>query len=231
MGNSRTVIEWTEATWNPASGCTKVSAGCKYCYAERLWPRLSAPGQPYAGRRFTDVKLHPERLAEPRGWRRPRMVFVNSMSDLFHLDIAETYIAEVLRVITETPRHTFQILTKRPERLAAFSPFPPNAWVGVSVENHEEAARRVDLLAETEARVRFLSCEPLLEPLDLRPWLPLLQWVIVGGETGAKARRMEPEWAADVLAQCRAAGVPFFMKQMSRKAPIPPTLMVREFPA
>lgn len=227
---NKTGIEWTNESWNPVTGCTKVSAGCKNCYAERDWPRLSAPGQPYEGRRFTDIALHPERLKLPN-WRKLRMVFVNSMSDLFHPQVSDAFIEDVLHAIGTRPGHVFQILTKRPERLHDFR-YPDNAWVGVSVEDQEQAGARIPYLIDTTARVRFLSCEPLLAPVDLGAWLEHLDWVIVGGESGsrARARLMREEWAATILADCRSAMVPFFMKQMTRKAPIPDALMVREWP-
>lgn len=224
---NKTAIEWTEWTWNPASGCTKVSQGCKHCYAERLWPRLSAPGQPYQGRRFTDVAFHHERLAEPLKWRKPRKVFVNSMSDLMHPDLTMEQISAVIEVIRQADRHIFQVLTKRPERLASFT-WPSNAWLGVSVEDQAAADSRIPLLQQTSASVRFLSCEPLLEPVTLA--LDGIDWVIVGGETGQRARIMDADWARDIHRQCSAAGVAFFMKQMTHKVEIPADLLVREYP-
>lgn len=212
-------IEWTDATWNPVTGCTKVSPGCKHCYAERLAFRLRAMGS----RRYKNgfkVTLQPDQLALPLRWRRPKRIFVNSMSDLFHEAIPEHYIQRIFEVMSQAYWHNFQILTKRSKGLAALArrlPWPPNIWQGVSVEN-SRYAWRVDDLRQVPAAVRFLSVEPLLGPV---PALPLdgIGWVIVGGESGAGRREMDPEWARDIRDQCVGAGVPFFFKQWGGRTP------------
>ncbi len=208
----RSSIEWTEATWNPVTGCTKVSPGCAHCYAETFAERFrGVPDHPYE--RGFDLQLRPERLQQPLTWRQPRIVFVNSMSDLFHEDIPVTYIREVFNVMRKANRHTFQVLTKRSQRLAELAPhlrWPDNVWMGVSVENQRWTSRVSDL-RKVPAKVRFLSCEPLLGPLQLD--LRSIGWVIVGGESGARARPMKPEWARDIRQQCKDAGVAFFFKQ------------------
>jgi protein gp37 len=205
-------IEWTEATWNPVTGCTQISPGCAHCYAKTFAERFrGVPGHPYE--RGFDLTLRPERLRQPLDWRKPRLIFVNSMSDLFHDGVPDEFVRCVFEVIGEASWHTFQLLTKRPERLAAMKdeqPFPDNLWVGVSVENQRWTSR-IDYLREVPARVRFLSCEPLLGQLELD--LRGIDWVIVGGESGHRARRMRPEWARGVRDQCLAAEVPFFFKQ------------------
>lgn len=299
---TKSLIEWTDETWNPVTGCTKVSAGCKYCYAERAWSRLSAKGMPYEGRAFTDVQCHPERLEQPLRWKKPRRVFVNSMSDLFHEDVPFEFIAAVFGVMSVATRHTFQILTKRPQRMlewfdwanqsaspiecmCAWSaraylleqnvkdyPFAleglaeslighrwprPNVWLGISAEDQATAEERIPLLLQTPAAVRFVSLEPLLGPVDLERilwpekgghrvdvlrggyWnkagittfgpsaelgqtmggftnhsdMQTIDWVIVGGESGPKARPMHPDWVRDIRDQCVEATVPFFFKQ------------------
>jgi protein gp37 len=210
---SQSSIEWTDATWNPVTGCSKVSAGCKFCYAERLAVRLQAMGQPRYADGFS-VTLHPDLLDAPRRWRLPRLVFVNSMSDLFHEEVPFSFIRRVFQTMEECPQHVFQILTKRSKRLkesAALLPWPENVWMGVSVEDTRVLSRIEDLL-QVRAAVRFLSCEPLIGPLDALP-LEGIDWVIVGGESGPGARPMRPEWARSVLRQCRNRGVPFFFKQ------------------
>ena len=205
-------IEWTEATWNPVTGCSKVSPGCAHCYAEAFAERFrGVPGHPYE--RGFDLQLRPERLEQPLEWTQPRMIFVNSMSDLFHEDVPEEFIESVLGVMAEAHWHTFQILTKRSERLAQLAPrlsWPDNVWMGVSVENQRWTCR-VDDLRKVPAKLRFLSCEPLLGPLrlDVRG----IHWVIVGGESGARARPMRAEWVRDIRRQCEEARVPFFFKQ------------------
>ena len=208
----RSSIEWTEATWNPVTGCTKVSPGCAHCYAETFAERFrGVPGHPYE--RGFDLQLRPERLEQPLTWKQPRMIFVNSMSDLFHEDIELAYIREVFKVMRKANWHTFQILTKRSQRMAEIAPrlrWPDNIWMGVSVEN-QRWTRRVDDLRRVGAEVRFLSCEPLLGPLQLD--LREIDWVIVGGESGPRARPMKPEWARDIRRQCQDAGVAFFFKQ------------------
>jgi protein gp37 len=275
-------IAWTETTWNPVSGCSKVSQGCKHCYAERLFPRV------YPGRKFTDVQTHPNRLRQPLSWRKPKRIFVNSMSDLFHEAIPEEFIVQVFAVMALAPRHQFQVLTKRPERMRVFVsqlarsiapleiaaramgysfkfhdlsllPWPiPNVWLGVSVENQETADERIPVLLQTPAAVQFLSCEPLLEPINFMrvlleqklyrptpqswrpeaftPW-PKLSWVIVGGESGPKARPMNIEWVHSLVEQCKAADIAVFVKQLGGVrnkrgdlATFPPELQVREYP-
>ena len=262
-------IEWTDATWNPVTGCTRVSPGCANCYIERTPPFRKT------GRRFerignestTGVALHPDRLDQPLRWRRPRRVFVNSMSDLFHEDVPDSFIDQVFAIMALASTHTFQILTKRPERMWEYFQPPstavlakspdarvgrlameladargedidhpfwdawwawplPNVWLGVSVENQVWADQRIPLLVETPAAVRFLSIEPLLKPVDLGPWLtemgpndwPVksreLQWVIIGGESGPKARAFNPDWVREIVYQCQTAGVAVFVKQL-----------------
>lgn len=206
-------IEWTEMTWNPVTGCTKVSQGCKHCYAERMAKRLTAMGAERYRNGFS-VTLHPDLVDIPRGWRLPRVVFVNSMSDLFHDDIPLAYIQRVFATMRDCPRHTFQVLTKRSERLAELAPhlpWPENVWMGVSVEDARVLHRVADLQS-VQAKVRFLSLEPLIGPLEHLP-LDGIHWVIVGGESGPQARPMRKEWVKDIFRQCRAAKVPFFFKQ------------------
>lgn len=205
-------IEWTEATWNPVTGCSKASPGCRYCYAERFALRLKAMGNPrYAN--GTAVTLHRDLLDLPRRWATPRR-FVNSMSDLFHEQVPAGFIADVLEAAGRASRHTFQVLTKRSARLRELAgelPWPDNVWVGVSVENGDYTWR-VDDLRSVPARVRFLSIEPLLgslDNLDLRG----IHWVIVGGESGPGARPMDPSWARSIRDRCVEQGVPFFFKQ------------------
>lgn len=283
-----TKIEWTDATWNPVTGCTKVSQGCKNCYAERLAPKVFAgqtvefdttpPKHPemkasgFRPRVFTDVMTHAERLDAPLHWKKPRRIFVNSMSDLFHEDVPDEFIDRVFAMMALSPQHTFQILTKRPSRLLQYmtddggfgrwgfidgwarrfyegehnKPFPagkiligplPHVWLGVSVEDQATADERIPLLLQTPAAVRFLSCEPLLGPIDCRPaWnrgLPWLRrdgisWVIAGGESGPKARPSHPDWFRSLRDQCAAAGVQFFFKQHGEWAPL--TGMLSEAP-
>jgi len=208
-----TSIEWTEATWNPVTGCTKVSPGCKHCYAERMAKRLRAMGQPRYANGFR-VALQEDLVEQPLAWRAPRRIFVTSMSDLFHGDVPEAFIRRMFRTMEEAHRHQFQILTKRPERLRALAPglpWPDNVWMGVSVES-EDYLWRIDHLVEVPAAVRFLSLEPLLGPL---PSLSLtgIHWAIVGGESGPGARPMDPEWVREIRARCLEEGVPFFFKQ------------------
>ncbi|MBN8739074.1 MAG: hypothetical protein BGP24_10080 [Lysobacterales bacterium 69-70] len=207
-------IEWTEQTWNPIVGCTKISAGCKHCYAETMAKRLQAMGTPGYENGFA-LRLLPERLADPGKRQKPTVYFVNSMSDLFHEKVPEVYIDQVFAVIAATPQHSYQILTKRAARLARYfrnRTVPPNVWLGVSVENRRHGVPRIDYLRTVAARIRFLSVEPLLEDvgeLDLRD----VHWVIVGGESGPKARPMKPEWADAVRRQCAEQEVAFFFKQ------------------
>ena len=270
-------IEWTDASWNPVTGCTKVSPGCDHCYAEAFAERWrGTPGHAYEN--GFDLQLRPERLDQPLRWHRPRRIFVNSMSDLFHDDVPDEFIAQVFAVMAATPRHTYQLLTKRHARMRSFlrgeckcgaghapgvhlrsaiewaaTPHSPtyvpglesglyhrtqwpllNVWLGVSVENQQWADIRVPALLDTPAAVRWLSCEPLLGPVDLtscngvnaleQDWIggpgagsgaphPFVDWVVVGGESGPGARPMHPDWARSLRDQCTAADVPFFMKQ------------------
>ncbi len=278
-------IGWTDATWNPTTGCTKVSPGCKNCYAKhQAWPRLAAMETGvYSGRVFEDVQVHPERLDQPLRWTRPRMIFVNSMSDLFHEDIPDKFIQKVFTVMALADKHIFQVLTKRPLRMLDFMrrfeylgshqitemkfvdpktlklrgrPWPlPNVWLGTSVENQETADERIPLLLETPAAVRWLSCEPLLDAVSLEMienngdlhdratrgsyWRPLdgnfkdsatIDWVVVGGESGPKARPMKEGWAQNIMLECRDANVPFFMKQGSQTPEWPHYHDIESFP-
>jgi len=234
-------IEWTDATWNPVTGCSKVSPGCAHCYIERQTPMR------VAGRKFVrgaiPIQLHPERLDWPLRKRAPLRIFVNSMSDLFHEDVPDEFIAEVFYVMEEADQHTFQVLTKRPERMQVFTQWfykqrhearagwvvndgatpLPNVWLGVSVENQRWADERIPLLLRTPAARRFISAEPLLGPVDLSRWFgckdpscdckPWLDWVIVGGESGPKHRPMDLAWPRSLRDQCAAAGVAYFFKQ------------------
>jgi protein gp37 len=206
-------IEWTDTTWNPLTGCTKFSPGCKNCYAERMSRRLKAMGQVNYANGF-QLTLHEEMLERPLSWRKPRTVFVNSMSDLFHRDVPDEYIQRVFAVMRQATRHRFQVLTKRSQRVADLSSeidWPENVWMGVSVENADYTFR-IDHLRQTGAAVKFLSVEPLLGPL---PGLNLkgIDWVIVGGESGPGARPMNSAWVTEIRDQCLDANVPFFFKQ------------------
>jgi protein gp37 len=206
-------IEWTDATWNPVTGCDKVSPGCKHCYAERMALRLQAMGQPNYRNGFA-VTLQPQMLDLPLRWRAPRAIFVNSMSDLFHERVPLEYVQSVFDVMRHAWWHRFQVLTKRAERLAALDrdlDWPANVWMGVSVESARYVAR-IDGLRATRAAVRFLSLEPLLGPL-VELDLGGIDWVIVGGESGPGSRPMDPDWVTSIRDQCRAAGVAFFFKQ------------------
>ena len=233
-------IEWTDATWNPITGCNKVSEGCKNCYAERMALRLQKMGAP----RYTNgfkVTPHPDVLEKPLHWTRPRRIFVNSMSDLFHPDVSDEFIRAVWTTMAMAPQHTFQVLTKRPRRMfelldaweqegltlrEGYGSVLPNVWLGVSVENQRRADERIPHLMQTPAAVRFLSCEPLLGPIELdgiwgypgaadseqlAVWP--IHWVIAGGESGPGACPMDAEWARSLRDQCATAGVPFFFKQ------------------
>jgi protein gp37 len=213
-----TKIEWTDATWNPVRGCTKISPGCKHCYAATFAERFrGVPGHPYE--QGFDLKLVTEKLFEPLTWRSPKLVFVNSMSDLFQDGVPDWYIQAVARVMAEANWHTFQVLTKRSARMAAmlngglkFAAKHEHIWWGVSVEDKKYGLPRIDDLRDARAAVRFLSVEPLLEDIG-RFDLAGIHWVIVGGESGPGARPMKREWVISVRNQCRAAGVPFFFKQ------------------
>ena len=206
-------IEWTESTWNPITGCTKISPGCKLCYAERMAFRLQAMGQPNYRNGF-DLTLHERALELPLQWKKPQTIFVNSMSDLFHRDVPLEFVLRVFDVMNRAHWHQFQILTKRSDCLLELSPQLPwsnNIWMGVSVEN-EEYSFRIDDLRNSNARIKFLSLEPLLGPLP-RLRLNGIDWVIVGGESGPGARPMDQEWVIDIRNQCLQAEVPFFFKQ------------------
>ena len=208
MSSTSTMIEWTDKTWNPTVGCNKVSPGCKHCYAETITKRFR---QNFPN--GFDFTLHPERLEEPRRWRKPSRVFVNSMSDLFHERMPLDFLQEIFGVMAECPRHIFQVLTKRHGRLVELAPqleWPQNVWMGVSVEN-QDYVQRVDYLREVPAAVRFLSCEPLLGPLNLN--LEGIHWVIVGGESGKGHRPINAEWVRDIRAHCREQDAAFFFKQ------------------
>jgi protein gp37 len=208
-------IEWTETTWNPITGCTKISDGCKNCYAETMTKRLQAMGLDKYKNGFDKITFHKQVLDEPLKWKKPCNIFVCSMSDLFHEDIPYNIISEIVYVMEKTPQHTYQILTKRPERMRFFSYYvrsiPENVWVGVSVEN-KKATERMQELKRIIAPVRFLSCEPLLEDLGKLD-LNLIDWVIVGGESGHNARKMNKEWVLNIKEQCELYHVPFFFKQ------------------
>ena len=229
-----TTIEWTNKTWNPLTGCTKISPGCSNCYAERMAKRLAGRfGYPEAPNQF-DVTIHDDRLRVPFHWRKPRMIFISSMGDLFHEHVPLDFILKVLTAIQDLPRHTFQILTKRPKRMAltfqrhrSYATLP-NLWLGVSVEDPAHLYRILDLIS-CPAPVRFVSFEPLLAPIDLcQPVgfnpanliIDHLQWVIAGGESGPGARPMHPAWVQDLSDQCQASGVDFFFKQWGAWAPL-----------
>ena len=234
---AKTSIEWATDVWNPVTGCTKISAGCKNCYAEKIAGRF------WGDRKFTDVQWHPERLEDPLHWKKPRRVFVNSMSDLFHPDVPERFIDDVFRVMANT-KHTYMILTKRPDRMKRYiwnrSKYPsdgramlPNVWLGVSAENQQAADERIPYLLETPAAVRFVSVEPMLGEVDLTQAMygidspgmnvfgftdgfgyeACLHWVICGCESGQSARPFDMDWARDLRDQCQSADVPFFFKQ------------------
>ena len=206
-------IEWTETTWNPVTGCTKISHGCKHCYAERMSKRLQAMGMEKYRRGF-EVVVHESTLLEPMKWKRPRLVFVNSMSDLFHKVVPTGFIRSVFEVMNQTPQHTFQILTKRPSRIVQLDKrldWTPNVWLGVSIES-DRWLHRLELLKATSAHTKFLSLEPLLEPL---PDLDLsgIDWVIAGGESGPGARPIDADWVREIRDNCVNNEVPFFFKQ------------------
>ncbi len=212
-------IEWTDATWNPVTGCTKISPGCKNCYAERLALRLKEMGNPRYKNGFR-ITLHPDQLDLPLRWTKPKMIFVNSMSDLFHEAVPAEYIKKVFEVMVKADWHIFQILTKRAERLAKLAPelpWPSHIWQGVSIDN-QTYTKRVVHLQKVPAAVRFLSVEPLLGSI---PHLPLdgIHWVIVGGESGPRHRPIKPEWVREIKKQCLAARVSFFFKQWGGRTP------------
>jgi protein gp37 len=206
-------IEWTESTWNPLTGCTKISPGCKHCYAERMARRLQAMGQPNYVNGF-ELTLHEDALEMPLRWKKPQRIFVNSMSDLFHEDVPDAFILSAFDVMRRAFWHQFQVLTKRSDRLSDISPHLPwvdNIWMGVSIES-QKYTYRIEHLRRAGAKIKFLSLEPLLGPVrNLR--LEGIDWVIVGGESGPKARPMEPAWVIDIRDECLEAGVTFFFKQ------------------
>lgn len=212
--SNKTNIEWTERTWNPVVGCDKVTSGCKNCYAEAMAKRLQAMGAKGYENGFK-VTLLPERLNQPKKVKSPSMYFVCSMSDLFHKDVPASFIEDVMVVIESCPHHTFQLLTKRPHRMAAFfanRPVPENVWCGTTVENKKQGVPRVDVLRQVPAKVRFLSCEPLLEGLGTFG-LDGIHWVIAGGESGSNARPMKKEWVTELRDLCEKTKTPFFFKQ------------------
>jgi protein gp37 len=219
--SDRSAIEWTQATWNPVTGCTKVSPGCDHCYAETFAERFrGVPGHPYEG--GFDLTFRPERLEQPLRWLKPRMIFVNSMSDLFHENVPKTYMQQVFEVMSRAHQHTFQVLTKRPGRMASIlrqiQPDPlGNVWLGTSIEL-DRLVWRADKLRDTPAAVRFLSLEPLLGPLPNLD-LTAIDWVIVGGESGPRHRPLDLEWVRDLRDRCIAANVPFFFKQWGGRNP------------
>lgn len=248
--SDKSAIEWTDTTWNPVTGCSKVSPGCAHCYAETLTRRFQPGSLPWTpANAAANVRLHPERVDAPLRWRKPRRVFVNSMSDLFHEAVSDAYLDRVFAIMARTPQHVYQVLTKRPARMLRYlsgadgveiTGWPlPNVWLGVSVENQRWADERVPLLVQTPAAVRFVSCEPLLGPLSLYEWLEpgctpaclmasiapghahvsALDWVIVGGESGPKRRSLELSWVRVIREQCRRAGVAYFGKQLGGARP------------
>lgn len=241
-----TKIDWCDKVWNPVTGCTKIGAGCKNCYAERMFKRLGAnpKAERYYGRTFGEVRTHPDLLDLPKRWKKPQRIFVNSMSDLFHADVPFSFVDEVIRTIRQTPQHTYIVLTKRAKRMSNYftemACVPRNLIIGVSCSNQSEVDRDVPILLATPAACRCVSLEPLLGPVDMRiedeetgtlyntltgefsgndSTGPKINWVIVGGETGANARPMHPEWVRTVRDQCKEAGVPFFFKQWGEWLP------------
>lgn len=245
MGD-KSKIQWTDATWNPTRGCTRVSPGCEHCYAERRAHMMNRPGGAYEGltservRWNGKIRLVEENLDQPIRWQKPRRVFVDSMSDLFHESIPFEYTARVFDVMRRAPQHTFQILTKRPQRMYEFI-YPdrkrdylwplPNVWLGVSVENQETADERIPILLKTRTEVRFLSVEPLISPVKLGDMVHRIDWVIVGGESGPGARGCNLAWIRSVINECKRANVPCFVKQCgSEPYETKPTLM-SEFPS
>lgn len=226
--SAKSQIEWTEATWNPVTGCDRVAAGCDNCYALALSKRLKAmgaekyqnDGSPITSGPGFGVTMHPGALRQPYSWKAPKVVFVNSMSDLFHAKVPVSFVKDIFEVIAATPQHTYQVLTKRSHRLARLASqldWPQNLWMGVSVEN-QDVVDRIDHLRQVPAAVRFLSCEPLIGPIEGLN-LDGIHWVIVGGESGPKYRPVEPEWVESIRDQCLEAGVPFFFKQWGGRTP------------
>lgn len=219
MAAAGSAIEWTDATWNPVTGCTQVSPGCDHCYALTFAERFrGVPNHPYE--QGFDLKLWPGRLELPRRWKKPRRIFVNSMSDLFHADVPDEFIRHVFDTMVQANQHTYQILTKRPQRLARLGqslPWPPHIWMGVSVESNDYAWR-ADYLRRIPAAVRFISAEPLIGPVD-KLNLEDLHWVITGGESGYGHRPCDPDWVRDVRDRCTTAGVAYFHKQWGGRTP------------
>ncbi len=214
---AKTSIEWTELSWNPVTGCTKISPGCNNCYAERMAIRLQAMGQLNYINGFK-LSLHERIIELPLSWKKPRMIFVNSMGDLFHEDVPIDFIKRIFEVMEKSPRHRFQILTKRSQRLLEINSiinWPNNVWMGVSIEN-DDYAFRLDHLRKTGAKVKFISFEPLIGPID-RLNISGINWVIVGGESGPKARPIKENWVINIQEQCSVVGVPFFFKQWGGK--------------
>ncbi|WP_013626714.1 DUF5131 family protein [Rubinisphaera brasiliensis] len=212
-------IEWTQATWNPTTGCTKISPGCANCYAERMATRLNAMGQDRYRNSFR-LTLQDDLLELPMRWKKPRLIFVNSMSDLFHKDVPTDFIVRCFQVMEQAHQHTFQVLTKRPDRvntIASELPWPANVWLGTSVEN-QKYTDRIRTLQKTPAQVKFLSIEPLIGPLNNLP-LSMINWVIVGGESGPKSRPMNPDWVRKIRDRCLKRNVPFFFKQWGAFGP------------
>ena len=210
---ANSAIEWTESTWNPVTGCTKISIGCQNCYAERMAYRLQAMGQPNYIDGFK-VKTHEKVLSLPLRWKKPRTIFVNSMSDLFHEKVSVSFISKVFSVMEQTPQHIFQVLTKRSENLRKVSkclPWPDNVWMGVTVENNRHQ-QRIEDLRNTSAKIKFISFEPLLGSIT-NVDLIKIDWVIAGGESGPKARPVSSLWVENIRDQCLAENVPFFFKQ------------------
>lgn len=243
---AKTKIQWTNLSWNPVTGCTKTSPGCANCYAERMARRLGGRfGYPQIPDHF-QVTLHPDRLPEPLGWRKPRLIFVCSMGDLFHPQVPDVYIQRVFAIMRQADQHIFQVLTKRSNRLADMSPdlkWPTNIWIGVSVET-KDYIWRIDDLGKVEALVRFVSLEPLLGSITTLP-LQDIHWIIVGGESGSKARPLKVDWVRDIRKSCRDAQVPLFIKQLGTKwgkarntthnkagdpKEWPPDIRIREYP-
>lgn len=211
---STTKIEWTDSTWNPVTGCTKISSGCAHCYADMMARRLKAMGTEKYRNGFK-VTLHEDALSEPKKWFKPRTIFVCSMSDLFHKDVPFDFVDKVLQVIKETPQHRYQLLTKRAERMAEYFStrrVPKNVWLGVTVEEQSSKPRIESLRTINSAPIRFLSCEPLLEDIGALD-LTGIDWIIVGGESGTQARPMKEEWVKNIKTQCDNAGKAFFFKQ------------------
>lgn len=212
---SKSRIEWTESTWNPITGCTKISSGCRFCYAEIMARRLQAMGQPKYADGFK-LTIHPDTLDEPYTWKKPRVVFVNSMSDIFHKDVPIEFIQKIFKVINDNPQHVFQVLTKRADVLYKYDSegllnWSDNLWMGVTVES-SKVTKRIDFLRRTGAHVKFLSCEPLISAIPNMN-LSGIDWVITGGESGRTPRPIDKEWVLDIKQQCDNLGVAFYFKQ------------------